>query len=79
MLCAPAAVVMLLVTAYPVIYAVYLSLLRADLRFPDQNQWVGLNNYITVLGSGLWWADVWHTLLITLVSVAIEIFLSAQE
>jgi multiple sugar transport system permease protein len=75
MLCAPAAFVMLAVTAYPVGYAVYLSLLRADLRFPDQNQWVGLDNYITVLGSGLWWSDVGHTLLITVVSVAIELVL----
>ena len=55
MLCAPAAIVMLAVTAYPIVYAVYLSLLRADLRFPDQNTWVGLDNYITVLGSSLWW------------------------
>ena len=66
---------MLAVTAYPVLYAVYLSLLRADLRFPGQNTWVGLDNYITVLGSSLWWADVWHTLLITIVSVAVELVL----
>ena len=75
MLCAPAAAVMLLVTGYPVLYAVYLSLLRADLRFPDDNAWVGLNNYITVLTSGLWWADVGHTVFITVVSVAIELVL----
>jgi multiple sugar transport system permease protein len=75
MLCAPAAIVMLAVTGYPVLYAIYLSLLRADLRFPDQNAWVGLDNYITVLGSKLWWADVWHTLLITIISVAIELVL----
>jgi len=75
MLCAPAAIVMLAVTAYPVLYAVYLSLLRADLRFPGQNTWVGLDNYITVLGSGLWWADVVHTVVITLISVAIELVL----
>ena len=73
MLCAPAAFVMLAVTAYPVGYAVYLSLLRADLRFPDDNQWVGLNNYITVLTAGAWWRDMWHTLLITVVSVSIEL------
>jgi multiple sugar transport system permease protein len=73
MLCAPAAIVMLAVTAYPVGYAVYLSLLRADLRFPDDNQWVGLNNYITVLTAGAWWRDMWHTLLITVVSVSIEL------
>jgi multiple sugar transport system permease protein len=75
MLCAPAAVVMLAVTGYPVLYAVYLSLLRADLRFPGQNTWVGLDNYITVLTSSLWWADVAHTLIITVVSVAIELVL----
>jgi multiple sugar transport system permease protein len=75
MLCAPAAVVMVAVTGYPVLYAVYLSLLRADLRFPGQNTWVGLDNYITVLTSSLWWADVGHTLVITIVSVAIELVL----
>ena len=73
MLCAPAAFVMLAVTGYPILYAVYLSLLRADLRFPDDNTWVGLNNYITVLSSSLWWSDFWHTMLITVISVALEL------
>jgi multiple sugar transport system permease protein len=75
LLCAPAAVVMLLVTAYPILYNVYLSLLRADLRFPDDNTWVGLNNYITVLTSSVWWRDFWHTILIAGVSVSIELVL----
>ncbi len=75
MLCAPAAVVMLLVTAYPILYNVYLSLLRADLRFPDDNTWVGLNNYVTVLTSSAWWRDFWHTIVITGVSVSIELVL----
>jgi multiple sugar transport system permease protein len=75
MLCAPAVVVMLAVTAYPVLYAVYLSLLRADLRFPHNNTWVGLDNYGRVLSSSLWWSDVWHTLLIAVCSVVIELIL----
>jgi multiple sugar transport system permease protein len=75
MLCAPAVIVMLAVTAYPVLYAVYLSLLRADLRFPHNNTWVGLDNYGRVLGSSLWWSDVWHTLLISVCSVVIELIL----
>jgi multiple sugar transport system permease protein len=75
MLCAPAAIVMLAVTAYPVGYAVYLSLQRADLRFPDQNKFVGLDNYVTVLSSSLWWKDFAHTVLITGVSVSIELVL----
>jgi multiple sugar transport system permease protein len=75
MLCAPAAIVMIAVTAYPIGYAIYLSLLRADLRFPDEKTWVGLNNYITVLTSSVWWRDVWHTVVITGVSVGLELVL----
>jgi multiple sugar transport system permease protein len=75
MLCAPAVIVMLAVTAYPIVYAIYLSLLRADLRFPDARTWVGLDNYGTVLSSSLWWTDVWHTVLITVLSVGIELVL----
>ena len=46
MLCAPAVIVMLLVTGYPIVYAVWLSLQRSDLRFPDDNEFVGLDNYV---------------------------------
>jgi multiple sugar transport system permease protein len=74
-LCAPAVIVMLAVTAYPIGYAIYLSLLRADLRFPDDNTWVGLNNYITVLTASVWWRDLWHTVVITVVSVSLELVL----
>ncbi|MEA2500533.1 MAG: trehalose/maltose transport system permease protein, partial [Actinomycetota bacterium] len=73
MLCAPAVVVMLAVTAYPILYAVWLSLRRADLRFPAQSAFVGLANYVTVLRSGLWWQAVANTVIITIVSVAIEL------
>jgi multiple sugar transport system permease protein len=75
MLCAPAVTVMLLVTAYPIAYAIYLSLQRSDLRFPDQAEFVGLRNYIDVLSSNLWWSDLATTLVITAVSVAIELVL----
>jgi multiple sugar transport system permease protein len=66
---------MVLVTAYPIIYNIYLSLLRADLRFPNERAWVGLNNYITVLTSSAWWRDFWHTIVIMVVSVSIELVL----
>jgi multiple sugar transport system permease protein len=75
LLCAPAVFVMLAVTAYPIGYAIYLSLLRADLRFPGQDTWVGLDNYGTVLSSSLWWTDFWHTAVITVVSVSLELVL----
>jgi multiple sugar transport system permease protein len=75
LLCAPAAVVMLAVTAYPIGYAVYLSLQRSDLRFPNATKFVGLRNYTSVLSSSLWWQDVQTTVIITVISVAIEFVL----
>ncbi len=75
LLCAPAVIVMLLVTGYPICYAVYLSLQKTDLRFPDQQEFVGLSNYTDVLTSSTWWSDVGVTLFITVVSVAIELVL----
>src|ERR1700761_2343561 len=75
MLCAPAVIVMLAVTAYPIIYAFILSLQKLDLRFPEQTEFIGLANYGTVLGSELWWLDVWNTLVIMVFSVSIELIL----
>ncbi len=75
MLVAPAAIVMLAVTAYPVGYAVWLSLQRYDLRFPDERRFVGLSNYVAVLSDGFWWQAFVVTSLVTLVSVAIEFVL----
>jgi trehalose/maltose transport system permease protein len=67
--------VMLLVTGYPILYAIYLSLQRYDLRFPDDKEFVGLSNYIDVLSSSIWWSDIFNTGVITVFSVAIELVL----
>jgi multiple sugar transport system permease protein len=72
-LVAPAGVVMIAVSAYPIIYAFVLSLQRADLRFPAANTFVGLDNYKAVLTSSLWWQDVWHTVILTVIPVSIEL------
>ena len=45
MLVGPAVIIMLAVTAYPVIETMILSLQRSDLRFPAASTWVGLDNY----------------------------------
>ena len=75
MLCAPAVIAMLLVTVYPIGYAVVLSLQDVDLRFPDEGGFVGLDNYGAVLSSDLWWQGLFNTTFITVVSVAIELVL----
>jgi multiple sugar transport system permease protein len=75
MLCAPAVVVMLLVTVYPIGYAIVLSVQRIDLRFPNESGFVGLDNYAAVLKSDLWWQDLFNTGFITVTTVAIELVL----
>ena len=75
LLCAPAIIVMLAVTAYPLAYAVYLSFQRYDLRFPQLAKFVGFANYGAVLSSPYWWHAFWVTAIITAVSVAIELAL----
>jgi multiple sugar transport system permease protein len=75
LLCAPAAVVMLAVTGWPILYSVWLSLLRSDLKFPEDQEFVGLANYGAVLGNEFWWSAFLVTVLITVVSVAVEFVL----
>ena len=75
LLCAPAVIVMLLVTGYPILYAIILSLQKYDLRFPAEKKFVGLSNYADVLTSSTWWTDVFNTMLITVFSVSIELVL----
>ena len=72
-LCAPAVILMVFVAGFPIGYAFWLSLQKADLRFPKNNQFVGLDNYISVLTSSTWWTDVLNTLIITVCSVALEL------
>jgi trehalose/maltose transport system permease protein len=75
LLCAPAALVMVAVTGYPIIYSIWLSLQRFDLKFPDRKEFVGLDNYVTVLSNGYWWTAFGVTFLITAVTVAVELVL----
>lgn len=75
LLCAPAVIAMAVVTAWPMLYALWLSLFRYDLRFPEQRQFIGLDNYLSVLSSEVWWQSLVNTLIITVGSVALELVL----
>ncbi|WP_276606587.1 sugar ABC transporter permease [Nocardioides sp. GY 10113] len=75
MLVAPAVVVMLAVAAYPIIYAIYLSFFRADLRTPDANEFIWFDNYITVLSSSIWWQAFGVTMFLTVVGATLELAL----
>jgi multiple sugar transport system permease protein len=66
---------MIAVTAYPVGYAIYLSLERYNLALPQATKFIGFSNYGAVLGSSFWWQALLITVIITAVSVAITLVL----
>jgi multiple sugar transport system permease protein len=73
MLSAPAVILMLAVTGYPMLRALYLSLFTYRLTDPGGRKFVGLANYGVVLRDSLWWQDVGTTLIITVVTVSVEL------
>ncbi len=72
-LVAPAVILMLLVTAWPMLQALYLSLFRYRLTAPDDREFAGVSNYVTVLSDGLFWRVTVVTVLIMIVTVAVEL------
>jgi len=75
LLITPAVILMLAVTAYPIGYAIWLSLQRYNLASPADIKFVGLANYQTILTDKYWWTAFFVTLAITIISVAIEFVL----
>lgn len=74
-LVAPSAILMLAVTAYPIGYAVWLSLQRNNLATPGDTAFVGLSNYQTILTDRYWWTALAVTVGIAVVSVSLEFVL----
>lgn len=74
-LAGPAFVVMLAVTLYPILQATYDSLFRYRLTAPDDRAFVGLANYGVVLTDAVWWQAFGVTVLITVITVAVELVL----
>ena len=75
LLAGPAFVIMLLVTAYPILQAVFDSLFDFRLTDPDNRAFTGLSNYFVILTDRIWWTSLAVTLFITLVTVAVELVL----
>ncbi|KQV76011.1 ABC transporter permease [Aeromicrobium sp. Root344] len=72
-LVAPALVLMLLVTAFPMLRALYLSMFDYSLTAPDDKEFVGFQNYVTALTDWLFWRDTFTTVFIMIVTVAFEL------
>jgi multiple sugar transport system permease protein len=69
---APSMILIAIVAAWPVIYAVWLSLHEYSIRVAGLSRWAGFGNYSKALGNSDWWAALGHTLIFTVSSVALE-------
>src|SRR5215217_8559474 len=69
----PSLAVIALVAAYPIIYAVWLSLNEYSVVTPGLSRFVGLDNYIEALGSSEFWDAMKTTIVFTVVSVGLEL------
>ncbi|SHF67629.1 carbohydrate ABC transporter membrane protein 1, CUT1 family [Jatrophihabitans endophyticus] len=74
-LVAPAFVAMMIVVAYPILNALYLSLFNYRLTEPDSRTFVFLKNYGVILADTTWWKAVWISTLVMVVTVTIEFVL----
>jgi len=70
---APALVVIGLVAAYPIGYAIWLSLNEYSVRVPGLSRWAGFGNYSEALGSSEFWEAVRTTFVFTGISVTLEL------
>jgi trehalose/maltose transport system permease protein len=72
-LIAPAIILMLVVTAFPMLRAIYLSVFDYSLTAPDDREFIGLSNYLTALTDGLFWQTTVITVVYMVVTVAVEL------
>ena len=75
LLAGPAFFVMLFVVLYPILQALYDSLFTYRLTAPGDREFVGLGNYGVILTDPVFWKGLGVTLLITVVTVVVELIL----
>src|SRR3954449_1125262 len=69
----PSMLLIALVAAYPIIYAIWLSLHQYSVRVPGLSRWSGLSNYTDALGSSDFWSAFRTTFIFTGISVTLEL------
>lgn len=74
-LCLPAFAVMMAVTAYPMLQAFWLSLQSYRITDPESREFVWFQNYAVILSDEIWWRDVGVTVLLTVITVSVELVL----
>jgi multiple sugar transport system permease protein len=75
MLLLPALILLLLVFAYPILRAFWLSLFTQNLGTQLKMVFSGLDNYGRMIGDGRFWQSLWNTTVFTAASVLLELIL----
>ncbi len=74
-LMAPALVLLLLVFAYPILRAFWVSLFAQNLGTQLQPEFTGFSNYSRMVGDGRFWQSLGNTTVFTTISVILELIL----
>jgi multiple sugar transport system permease protein len=69
----PSMLLIALVAAYPILYAIWLSLHEYSVRIAGLSRWAGLSNYQTALSNSEFWSALVTTLVFTVASVFLEL------
>ena len=69
----PSMALIALVAAYPIIYAIWLSLHEYSVRVAGLSRWAGLSNYTEALSNPDFWDAMQMTLTFTVASVFLEL------
>jgi len=75
---APSMILIAVVAAWPIVYAIWLSLHEYSVKVAGLQRWagpVGLRNYSNALSDPEWWAALRHTLIFTVSSVTLELLI----
>lgn len=68
----PAFIVVLMITLFPLIYALTVSFQSMRIVPPIPTRFVGFDNYADILASSRFWGSIWTTSVIVFVSVAFQ-------
>jgi multiple sugar transport system permease protein len=71
----PSMLLIALVAAYPIIYAIWLSLHEYSVRVAGLSRWAGLNNYSEALSNADFWDAMKTTLIFSVASVSLELII----
>jgi hypothetical protein len=69
---APVIVVLFLLTIFPTVYALYISLFNFDLPRPQLSSFLGIGNFAEVVTDSRFWVSLLQTLILMISAVGIE-------